>query len=102
MYSASPSCATLTYNNPASFSGFKAYQCVATGDDRSRIAWTPTRSSPGDSKTTISDSPPSISTPDPNGGLSNSDKITLGCTIGIGLPATLAALVTCWKALRQR
>ncbi|KAK3368840.1 hypothetical protein B0T24DRAFT_341452 [Lasiosphaeria ovina] len=30
-------------------------------------------------------------------GLSNSDKIALGCGIGIGLPATIAALYMCWR-----
>ena len=32
-----------------------------------------------------------------DGGLSRSDKIALGCGIGIGLPATLAALWVCMK-----
>ncbi|KAK6829597.1 hypothetical protein PG987_010181 [Apiospora arundinis] len=104
--SALPVCMKWMYTDPASFVGFSAYQCVKQGEARSLIAWDSTTSSPGDITTTINqDSPPSTSTADPDkagGGLDRADKIALGCGIGIGLPATLAALVTCWKALRQR
>jgi len=34
--------------------------------------------------------------------LSNSDKIALGCGIGIGLPATVATIVSAWVACRRR
>lgn len=37
----------------------------------------------------------------PTGGLTRSDKIALGCGIGVGLPATLAAIVTCILAVRR-
>ena len=33
--------------------------------------------------------------------LSTSDIITLGCSIGIGLPATLATLYLCWLKIKK-
>ncbi|KAK8851076.1 hypothetical protein PGQ11_013555 [Apiospora arundinis] len=122
--SAIPACMNWVYTFPASFAGFSAYRCVKRGDTRSLIAWDSTTSSPGGSTTTLyavviptampavtptttnSPAPPPTGTPDTDGeqaggGLSRSDKIALGCGIGIGLPATLAALVTCWKSLRH-
>ncbi|KAK8133027.1 hypothetical protein PG999_001200 [Apiospora kogelbergensis] len=119
--SAAPACSTLTYNYPDTLSGFKIYGCFKRGETKNHIALYPTTSSAGAITTTLyavviptvapavttSENPSNPPTPiptepkstpdDQSSGLSRSDKIALGCGIGIGLPATLAALFTCWR-----
>ncbi|KAK8093204.1 uncharacterized protein PG998_014605 [Apiospora kogelbergensis] len=119
----SPACNTLTYNFPESLAGFKLYGCAKRGETKSLIALEATTSSTGAITTTLyavvipttalavttTSNPTNPPTPIPTApndtsddqsrGLSRSDKIALGCGIGIGLPATLAALFTCWRQL---
>ncbi|KAK8103673.1 uncharacterized protein PG998_010706 [Apiospora kogelbergensis] len=117
----SPACSILTYNYPDTLSGFKIYGCFKRGETKNHIALYPTTSSAGAITTTLyavviptvvpavttSENPSNPPTPiptepkstpdDQSSGLSRSDKIALGCGIGIGLPATLAALFTYWR-----
>ncbi|KAI0199813.1 hypothetical protein F4808DRAFT_201047 [Astrocystis sublimbata] len=57
------------------------------------ISMTPTPSSTSESTST----PMLTPKPDEPGGLSSSDKITLGTSIGLGVPGALVAIGTIWK-----
>lgn len=105
----------LKYTYPTGFVGFSVYRCGLSSVGL--LAWDSTTSSSGgivstvwvtalptsSPTTALTDSTVPATTPEPKSdeprGYSQSDKIALGCGIGIGLPAAIAAIVTC---LRRR
>ncbi|KAF2737911.1 hypothetical protein EJ04DRAFT_520697 [Polyplosphaeria fusca] len=67
----------------------------------SDYSYTPTSTVSGETTSTGSAVAEPVTTQEPEKkGLSQSDKIALGCGIGIGLPAALAAIVGCLIQMR--
>ncbi|KAK8135036.1 hypothetical protein PG984_007048 [Apiospora sp. TS-2023a] len=99
-----PICINMKYTALASRENFNVYRCGKPGYAGNLLAWDASTTAPGDTTTTVG---PEISiitaaaTPDENG-LSRADKIALGCGIGIGLPATIAGIISCIIAVRRR
>ncbi|KAI1135639.1 hypothetical protein F5Y05DRAFT_166985 [Hypoxylon sp. FL0543] len=110
-----PYCAWNTYTG-SEIEGFTIIQCGETYyPSPLHLAWDASTS--GQSPTTMyvglpttgastpasesTDKPTTPITPTPTptdspGGLSTSDKITLGTTLGLGLPATIAGIIGAW------
>ncbi|KAI1079485.1 hypothetical protein F5B20DRAFT_581268 [Whalleya microplaca] len=109
-YSQYPKCLTNTYHgSPAD--DYSMILCARTDVNARALAWDATTSGASTVTVPTPDARPmyitninNTSAPqsaDQHSGLSNSDKITLGTALGIGLPATIGTIIGTWIAVRQ-